>query len=167
MFCGRFETTLRQAFAVAAVSVDPAIVATVKMNDCLVLSIGHHDWRYLWRYTGPLQRERASALKCLLANHCRLRRCGQSSVRENVFHHINLQFRVRAVYLCEGFCVVNRSVLEYVYCIADTAATRIGMLSIFSACKHAKPVKVMLSSNASCCSVTGLSIRVSGSHGQL
>lgn len=29
------------------------------------------------------------------------------------------------------------------------------MLPICPACKHAEPVKVMLSSNASCCSVTG------------
>ena len=41
------------------------------------------------------------------------------------------------------------------------------MPPIDSACKHAEPVKVMLSSNASCCSVIGPSTRVSGSHGQL
>ena len=59
MSCGQFETTFDTPASSLCCcsrvsstdSVDPAIVATVTVNDCLVLSI---DWRYIWRYTGPL-----------------------------------------------------------------------------------------------------------------
>ncbi len=43
-----------------------------------------------------------------------LYKCGAADeVRPNVLQYIVLQLRVRAVYLCEGFCKANRSVFEY------------------------------------------------------